>query len=66
MVPLADMLNTEWVENTKWEFSVKRNGFVMTTIRDVARDEQLLDTYGHDKTNADYLMCYAFILLDQN
>jgi len=61
---MADMLNTEWVENTVWFYSDSRKGFVMEALKDVAKDEQLLDSYGNDKTNGDYLMNYAFILLD--
>jgi len=65
MVPLADMLNTGWEHNTRWGFSSSRNGFVIEAITDIAKDSQLLDTYGH-KTNAEYFMNYGFILLDEN
>ena len=65
MVPMADMFNTEWDYNSHWYYSDLRKGFCVDATKDVAKDEQLLDTYGH-KTNAEYLMNYAFILLDKD
>ena len=64
MVPLADMLNTGWEFNTRWSYSQSRDGFVVEATKDISSGEELLDTYGH-KTNAEYFMNYAFILLDK-
>lgn len=39
LVPLADMLNTEFEENTRWFWCDVKNGFVIETIRDVRKGE---------------------------
>lgn len=65
MVPMADMFNTEWEFNSHWYYSDEKQGFCVEALRDIVKDEQLLDTYGH-KSNAEYLMNYAFILLDKD
>lgn len=65
MVPMADMFNADENYNAYWHYSDDREGFLVDAQEDIAADSQIFDTYGA-KTNAEYLMNYAFILLDEN
>ena len=64
-VPLADMFNTENPKNSYWYYDDLRNGFVVEASRDIAKNEQLFDSYGK-KCNYRFFLNYAFINLDKN
>ena len=46
MVPLADMLNHKYNENVRWTFSNTKNGFEMTAVNEIKRNQQIFGSYG--------------------
>lgn len=63
MVPLVDMLNHRRPPQTEWHFDQAAQAFVLSTTEEVARDEQLFDSYGA-KCNSRYLLNYGFTVED--
>lgn len=64
LVPMADMLNHHPTRQTTWGYSDEKAGFVMTTTRDVGKDEQIFDSYGR-KWQGRYFVNYGFTI-DEN
>jgi len=67
MVPIADLLNHRhphhvdyWYDN----IADKRNGYYMTAITDIQRDEEVTDTYGYPKRSGMYFASFGFIVSD--
>lgn len=59
LVPLADMLNHKRPQQTAWEFSDKRDGFIIETKENIERGDQVYDSYGK-KCNSRFLLNYGF------
>lgn len=63
LVPILDLLNHGNKEkyNTKWEYVDEGNYFVMTALKDIPKHTELLDSYGHNKSNETFRTFYGFI-----
>jgi len=61
LVPLADMLNHKRPQQTSWEYSDKREGFIIESKENIERGEQVYDSYGK-KCNSRFLINYGFIV----
>lgn len=60
LVPMADMLNHKRPRQTKWTYVANRNGFVITTLMEVARNNEVFDSYGR-KCNSRFFVNYGFV-----
>jgi len=60
LVPLADMLNHKRPQQTSWEYSEKRAGFIIESKENIERGEQVYDSYGK-KCNSRFFLNYGFI-----
>ena len=61
LVPLADMLNHKRPQQTSWEYSEKRSGFIIEAKESIERGEQVYDSYGK-KCNSRFFLNYGFIV----
>lgn len=66
LVPFADMLNHKKPRDscdtdTKWTFDDLMDGFTITSMRSIARGEQVYDSYGR-KCNSRFFVNYGFSL----
>lgn len=64
LVPFADMLNHKRPQRTTWRYDSTANGFVVQTLEDIGRGEEVQVSYGR-KSNYRFLLSYGF-LVDQN
>eukprot|EP00351_Strombidinopsis_sp_SopsisLIS2011_P002753 CAMPEP_0116877456 /NCGR_PEP_ID=MMETSP0463-20121206/9242_1 /TAXON_ID=181622 /ORGANISM="Strombidinopsis sp, Strain SopsisLIS2011" /LENGTH=217 /DNA_ID=CAMNT_0004524767 /DNA_START=987 /DNA_END=1640 /DNA_ORIENTATION=+ len=55
----ADMLNHKRPRQTSWQYVDEQEGFVIEAIEDIARGEQVYDSYGR-KCNSRFLLNYGF------
>ena len=60
-VPLADMLNHRRPRQTNWSYSDSRGGFIVEANENIAKGEQVMDSYGQ-KCNSRFLLNYGFIV----
>jgi len=65
LVPYADMLNHKRPRETKWTFDDSRHGFIITSLKTIARGEQVFDSYGR-KCNSRFFVNYGFSLDDNS
>lgn len=61
LVPLADMLNHKRPRQTAWEFSDKRDAFIIESKEAIERGDQVYDSYGK-KCNSRFFLNYGFIV----
>ncbi|MDR3737337.1 MAG: SET domain-containing histone-lysine N-methyltransferase [Acidobacteriaceae bacterium] len=61
LVPLADMLNHKRPQQTAWEYSDKRKGFIIESKENLERGDQVYDSYGK-KCNSRFFLNYGFIV----
>ncbi|MFO0591644.1 MAG: SET domain-containing histone-lysine N-methyltransferase [Polyangiaceae bacterium] len=61
MVPLADMINHKRPPAIDWTYDDEKRAFVMTASRDIAKGEELVDSYGR-KPNGRFFVHYGFAL----
>ena len=54
------MLNHRQPQQTSWEYSDKRNGFIIESKEDIKRGDQVYDSYGK-KCNSRFFLNYGFI-----
>jgi histone-lysine N-methyltransferase SETD3 len=59
LVPLADMLNHKRPQETSWEYSDKKEGFIIEAKVTIERGNQVYDSYGK-KCNSRYFLNYGF------
>ena len=59
-VPYADMLNHRRPRQTLWYYDDDRKGFIIEACDDIARGEQVYDSYGK-KCNSRFFLNYGFI-----
>lgn len=59
MVPWADMLNHFRPRETSWTFDNAQGCFTMTSLRTLAKGQQVMDSYGK-KCNSKFLLHYGF------
>ena len=64
-VPYADMLNHRRPQQTRWSYSDERGGFIIESLEDIKRGEQVYDSYGK-KCNTRFLLNYGFINLNND
>ena len=64
-VPLADMLNHKRPKQTTWYFCDERQGFIIEASDDIARGDQVYDSYGR-KCNSRFFLNYGFINLNND
>jgi len=60
-VPLADMLNHKRPRQTSWTYSDEKTGFIIETLEEISRGDQIMDSYGR-KCNSRFLLNYGFIV----
>jgi histone-lysine N-methyltransferase SETD3 len=63
MVPYADMFNHNRPCQTKWYYDESLKGFCIKATEEIARGDQIYDTYGM-KSNAEFFMNYGFLIPD--
>ena len=61
MVPWADMLNHFRPRETSWTFDNAQQCFTMTSLRMLAKGQQVMDSYGK-KCNSKFLLHYGFAI----
>lgn len=61
LVPYADMLNHMRPRQTSWTFDDNRTGFIITTIKQCGRGDEIFDSYGR-KCNNRFFVNYGFAL----
>lgn len=59
------MLNHRRPKQTSWSYSDEKKGFVIESLEDIARGEQVYDSYGR-KCNSRFFLNYGFIVLDND
>lgn len=59
------MINHSDNYNVIWDICYIKNIFYITTIKDIAINEEITDTYG-DRSNKNYLLWYGFCLENNN
>jgi len=64
-VPYADMLNHRRPRQTTWYYDQEKEGFVIEACDDIARGEQVYDSYGK-KCNSRFFLNYGFINLNND
>lgn len=64
-VPLADMLNHKRPRQTSWYYDDKRAGFIIEACDDIARGDQVYDSYGR-KCNSRFFLNYGFINMNND
>jgi histone-lysine N-methyltransferase SETD3 len=61
LVPYADMFNHNRPCQTKWYYDENLKGFCIKATEEMARGDQIYDTYGL-KSNAEFFMNYGFLI----
>ena len=61
LVPMADMLNHKRPRETKWTYSQKKKGFLITALQDIGENCEIFDSYGR-KCNSRFFVNYGFSL----
>merc|ERR1712130_538250 len=61
LVPMADMLNHRRPRETKWTYSQKRRGFLITALQSIGENDEIFDSYGR-KCNSRFFVNYGFSL----
>merc|ERR1712003_301953 len=61
LVPMADMLNHRRPRETKWTYSQKKRGFLITALQNIAENSEIYDSYGR-KCNSRFFVNYGFSL----
>jgi protein-histidine N-methyltransferase len=64
-VPLADMLNHKRPKQTSWYYSNEFEGFIIESLEDIQRGEQVYDSYGR-KCNSRFFLNYGFINMNND
>lgn len=64
-VAYADMLNHRRPRQTSWSYCDKRQGFIIESLEDIKRGDQIYDSYGK-KCNTRFLLNYGFINLNND
>ena len=64
MVPFADLLNHSVPPSVRWKWtkSDNRKGFIFTAIKDIAKGEEMFNSYGDTLANYELLVNYGFVL----
>jgi len=61
LVPMADMLNHRRPRETKWTYSQKKRGFLITALQAIGENDEIFDSYGR-KCNSRFFVNYGFSL----
>jgi len=61
LVPMADMLNHKRPRETKWTYSQKKRGFLVTSLQTIKENAEIFDSYGR-KCNSRFFVNYGFSL----
>ena len=61
LVPFADMLNHKRPQRTTWRYDSVANGFVVQTLEEIGRGEEVQVSYGR-KSNYRFLLSYGFLV----
>jgi len=61
LVPMADMLNHKRPRETKWTYSQKKRGFLVTSLQAIGENAEIFDSYGR-KCNSRFFVNYGFSL----
>ena len=64
-VPLADMLNHKRPKQTSWSYNNEKQGFVVESMENLKKGEQIYDSYGK-KCNSRFFLHYGFIVLEND
>ena len=64
-VPLADMLNHRRPKQTSWSYSNEKGGFVIESLENIKKGEQIYDSYGK-KCNSRFFLHYGFIVMEND
>ena len=64
-VPLADMLNHRRPKQTSWSYNNEKQGFVIESMENIKKGEQIYDSYGK-KCNSRFFLHYGFIVLEND
>lgn len=64
-VPLADMLNHRRPKQTSWSYNNEREGFIIESLENIKKGEQIYDSYGK-KCNSRFFLHYGFIVMDND
>src|SRR4051812_31982712 len=59
------MLNHRRPKQTSWFYSEENKGFIIESLEDIKRGEQVCDSYGR-KCNSRFLLNYGFINMDND
>lgn len=59
------MLNHRRPKQTSWLYSDEKQGFVIESLEDIKRGEQVCDSYGR-KCNSRFFLNYGFINMDND
>jgi hypothetical protein len=62
LVPYIDMANHSQTKNTKWSFNQTKNGFVLESVQDIKKGEEISITYGNNIDNENMFLQYGFLL----
>jgi histone-lysine N-methyltransferase SETD3 len=63
LVPMADMLNHRWPQETSWKYDERAAAFVFTALRAFAPGDPIRTAYGK-RSNSHLLVNYGFVLED--
>ena len=61
LVPMSDMLNHKRPRETKWTYSQKKRGFLITSLQIIPENGEIFDSYGR-KCNSRFFVNYGFSL----
>jgi histone-lysine N-methyltransferase SETD3 len=64
-VPLVDMLNHRRPKQTSWSYSNEKQGFVIESLENIKKGEQIYDSYGK-KCNSRFFLHYGFIVTEND
>lgn len=61
MVPYLDLINHSDKNNTYWFYDESKGRYVLTAMRDIEKDEEITDSYGH-YMNSKLYETYGFVI----
>ena len=61
MVPYLDLINHSDKNNTYWYYDESKNRYVLEAIRDIEKNEEITDSYGHF-INSKLYKTYGFVI----
>ena len=61
MVPFIDLFNHDNNFNLDWEYSDQKKGFILKSVKDIEKDEELITTYG-EINNMNLFNDYGFTI----